>query len=63
MIDIQNQPENRGIYIQQTGVSGVCLPFLIDDGGRTQPVQAAVRFTVALNENLRGSYACRGGFH
>ena len=59
MIDVQNQPDNRGIPIQQTGVSGVCLPFLIDDGGRTQPVQAIVRFTVALNENLRGTHMSR----
>lgn len=59
MIDVQNQPDNRGIPIQQTGVSGVCLPFLIDDGGRTQPVQAHVRFTVALDENLRGTHMSR----
>ena len=59
MIDVQNQPDNRGIPIQQTGVSGVCLPFLIDNGGRTQQVQALVRFTVALNENLRGTHMSR----
>lgn len=59
MIDVQNQPDTRGIYIQQTGVSGVCLPFLIDDGGQTQPVQAIVRFTVALDENLRGTHMSR----
>lgn len=59
MIDVQNQPDNRGIPIQQTGVSGVCLPFLIADGGRTQPVQAVIRFTVALNENLRGTHMSR----
>ena len=59
MIDVQNQPDNRKIPIQQTGVSGVCLPFLIDDGGRTQPVQAGVRFTVALNQKLRGTHMSR----
>ncbi len=59
MIDVQNQPDNRGIPIQQTGVSGVCLPFLIEDGGKIQPVQAHVRFTVALDENLRGTHMSR----
>lgn len=59
MIDVQNQPDNREIAIQQTGVSGVCLPFLIVDGGREQPVQAVVRFTVALDKNLRGTHMSR----
>ena len=59
MIDVQNQPDNRKIPIQQTGVGGVCLPFLIDDGGRVQPVQAVVRFTVALSDKLRGTHMSR----
>ena len=59
MTDVQNRHDGRGIKIQRTGVTGVCLPFLVDDDGQTQRVVAQVRFTVALADNLRGTHMSR----
>lgn len=59
MTDVQNQPDNRGIKIQKTGVTKVHLPFLIADGGKIQQVTAQIRFTVSLAENLRGTHMSR----
>ena len=55
MDDVQNQRDERGITIQQTGVNNVCLPFLI----LGQQVQARVRFTVSLSKDLRGTHMSR----
>ena len=55
MDDVQNQRDERGITIQQTGVNSVCLPFLI----LGQQVQAKVRFTVSLSKDLRGTHMSR----
>lgn len=59
MTDVQNQPDERGIKIQRTGVTKVHLPFLISDAGNVQQVAAQIRFTVALAENLRGTHMSR----
>ena len=59
MQDIQNQLDERGITIQQTGVNNVCLPFLILMDGKTQPIQAAVKFTVSLSQRFRGTHMSR----
>ena len=59
MIDVQNQTDTRGIKIQKTGVTGVYLPFSIFIGGEFQKVLAKVRFTVSLNEKIRGTHMSR----
>ena len=59
MIDVQNQPDTRGIKIQKTGVTKVHLPFFISDSGKVQQVAAKVQFTVALADNLRGTHMSR----
>lgn len=59
MIDVQNQTDTRGIKIQKTGVTGVYLPFFIFIGGEFQKVLAKVRFTVSLNEKIRGTHMSR----
>ncbi len=59
MDDVQNQQDKRGIKVQQTGVKNVCLPFLIEDGGKVQQVQALIKFTVSLSQNLRGTHMSR----
>ena len=59
MIDVQNQLDERGIQIKQTGVTNVHLPFLISDGENVQQVVAQVRFTVSLAKNLRGTHMSR----
>ena len=59
MIDVQNQPDSRGIKIKRTGVTKVHLPFFIADSGQVQQVAAQIRFTVALAENLRGTHMSR----
>ena len=59
MTDVQNQPDNRGIKIQKTGVNNVHLPFFISDGDDVQQVTAQIRFTVTLAENFRGTHMSR----
>jgi len=59
MVDVQNQPDNRGIKIQKTGVTKVHLPFFISDNGQVQQVAAQIQFTVALADNLRGTHMSR----
>ena len=59
MIDVQNQIDERNIKIQQTGISGVYLPFKISDGGEVQNVLAKIKFTVALSEKVRGTHMSR----
>ena len=59
MIDVQNQIDNRNIKIQQTGISGVYLPVKISDGGEIQNVLAKIKFTVSLNEKIRGTHMSR----
>lgn len=59
MIDVQNQVDTRGIKIQQTGVTNVHLPFSICIGGEFQQVLAKIRFTVSLNEKIRGTHMSR----
>ena len=59
MIDVQNQPDTRGIKIQRTGVTKVHLPFFIADAGNVEQVAAQIRFTVSLAENLRGTHMSR----
>ena len=59
MIDVQNQKDERGIKIQQTGVTAVYLPFSIFIGGEFQQVLAKIRFTVSLSEKIRGTHMSR----
>ena len=59
MIDVQNQTDTRGIKIQQTGVTNVHLPFSILIGGEFQQVLAKIKFTVSLNEKVRGTHMSR----
>ncbi len=59
MTDVQNRHDGRGIKIFRTGVTEVCLPFLIADGEKVQQVVAKIRFTVALVDNLRGTHMSR----
>lgn len=59
MIDVQNQTDTRGIKIQQTGVTGVYLPFSFFIGKEIQQVLAKIRFTVSLNEKIRGTHMSR----
>lgn len=55
MTDVQNQADNRNIKIQQTGIAGVYLPMVIFN----QNVLAKIKFTVALNEKIRGTHMSR----
>ena len=59
MIDVQNQEDNRKIKIQQTGVTGVYLPFFICDNKNIQQVLAKIKFTVSLSEKIRGTHMSR----
>ena len=59
MLDVQNQTDNRGIKIRQTGVTRVHLPLMISDGEEIRQVSAEVRFTVSLDEKIRGTHMSR----
>ena len=58
MVDVQNQEDKRRIKIQQTGITGVYLPILISDK-EVQQVLAKIRFTVSLDEKIRGTHMSR----
>lgn len=59
MVDVQNQRDNRNIKIQRTGIAGVYLPVKISNGGEIQNVLAKNKFTVALDEKIRGTHMSR----
>ncbi len=60
MQDVQNRYDDRGIAIQQVGVNGVHLPFLIKTkAGGFQQVLAEVRFTVSLPQEFKGTHMSR----
>lgn len=55
MIDVQNLEDSRNIKIQRTGIAGVHLPMIIFN----QHVLAKIKFTVALDEKIRGTHMSR----
>lgn len=60
MQDVQSRPDDRGISIQQVGVNGVHLPFLIKTkSGGFQQVLAEIRFTVSLPQEFKGTHMSR----
>ena len=59
MIDVQNQVDIRGIKIQRTGVTNVHLPLIIFEDKKNQSISAQIRFTVSLNEKIRGTHMSR----
>ena len=55
MQDVQNQKDDRGIKIQHVGISNLYLPLTIEN----QQVLGKIRFTVALNDNVKGTHMSR----
>ncbi|WP_378956324.1 GTP cyclohydrolase FolE2 [Pelosinus sp. sgz500959] len=60
MKDVQNRSDNRGIAIQNVGVSEVHLPFLIKTkAGSFQSVLARINLTVDLPKEYKGTHMSR----
>ncbi len=60
MKDVQNITDNRGIGIQNVGVSDVHLPFLIKTkAGSFQSVLAKINLTVNLPKEYKGTHMSR----
>ncbi len=60
MKDVQNRSDDRGIAIQNVGVSEVHLPFLIKTkGGSFQSVLARINLTVDLPKEYKGTHMSR----
>lgn len=60
MKDVQNITDNRGIAIQNVGVSDVHLPFLIKTkAGSFQSVLAKINLTVNLPKEYKGTHMSR----
>jgi GTP cyclohydrolase I len=58
--DVQNISDNRGIAIQNVGISDVCLPFLIKTkAGTFQSVLATINITVNLPKEYKGTHMSR----
>jgi len=58
--DVQNKSDNRGIPIQNVGVSDVHLPFLIKTkAGAFQSVLAKINLTVNLPKEYKGTHMSR----
>lgn len=59
MHDIQNEPDNRGIAIDEVGISGLRYPLTFDDGHTRQQGIADISVTVALQADRRGTHMSR----
>ncbi|MGP3977861.1 GTP cyclohydrolase I FolE2 [Streptomyces sp. 8N114] len=59
MHDIQNEPDSRGIAIDEVGVTSLRYPLTFDDGHTHQQGIADVSVTVALQADRRGTHMSR----
>ncbi|MGW5258164.1 GTP cyclohydrolase FolE2 [Streptomyces sp. NPDC004012] len=59
MHDIQNEPDSRGIAIDEVGISGLRYPVTFDDGHTRQQGIADIAVTVALQAERRGTHMSR----
>ncbi|WP_405625024.1 GTP cyclohydrolase, FolE2/MptA family [Streptomyces sp. NBC_01396] len=59
MHDIQNEPDSRGIAIDEVGISGLRYPLTFDDGHTRQQGIADISVTVALQAERRGTHMSR----
>ncbi|MCC9739410.1 GTP cyclohydrolase I FolE2 [Streptomyces sp. MNU89] len=59
MHDIQNEPDYRGIAIDEVGISGLRYPVTFDDGHTRQHGIADISVTVGLQANRRGTHMSR----
>jgi len=59
LLDIQNQLDDRGIPIDEVGISGLRYPVVFDDGELSQAVIAELEITVGLPANRRGTHMSR----
>ena len=59
LLDIQNQLDDRGIPIDEVGISGLRYPVVFDDGELSQAVIADLEITVRLPADRRGTHMSR----
>lgn len=59
LLDIQNQLDDRGIPIDEVGISGLRYPVVFDDGELSQAVVADLEITVRLPADRRGTHMSR----
>jgi GTP cyclohydrolase I len=59
MHDIQNEPDRRGIAIDEVGISGLRYPLTFDDGYTRQQGIADISVTVGLQADRRGTHMSR----
>ncbi|MEW2130642.1 GTP cyclohydrolase, FolE2/MptA family [Streptomyces sp. NPDC005435] len=59
MHDIQNEPDSRGIAIDEVGISGLRYPLTFDDGHTRQNGIADIAVTVCLQADRRGTHMSR----
>ncbi|MCH9732750.1 MAG: GTP cyclohydrolase FolE2 [Actinomycetia bacterium] len=59
LLDIQNQLDDRGIPIDEVGISGLRYPLTFDDGEITQTGIADIEMTVRLPADRRGTHMSR----
>ncbi|MEU1488437.1 GTP cyclohydrolase, FolE2/MptA family [Streptomyces sp. NPDC005752] len=59
MHDIQNEPDRRGIAIDEVGISGLRYPLTFDDGHTRQQGIADISVTVGLQADRRGTHMSR----
>lgn len=57
--DIQDQPDTRGIDLDEVGIAGVRFPVTIDDGTSVHAGVASVDVTVTLPAERRGTHMSR----
>lgn len=57
--DIQDQPDARGIELDEVGIAGVRYPVTVDDGSSIHSGIASVDMTVTLPAERRGTHMSR----
>lgn len=57
--DIQDQPDERGVELDEVGIAGVRYPINVDDGSSVHSGIASVDVTVTLPAERRGTHMSR----
>ena len=58
--DVQNQPDHRGVPIDEVGIAGLRLPIRVaGPGGTAQPTVASIAMNVELDAGTKGTHMSR----
>ncbi|ORA15562.1 GTP cyclohydrolase FolE2 [Mycobacterium asiaticum] len=59
LVDIQSETDDRGVAIEEVGISGLRYPVSFDDGDLRQSTTADIELTISLPADRRGTHMSR----